>query len=155
MVQWLRLHLPMQGVQVQSLVWELTITWNRSSIVTNSIKDCKNGLCCAVLSHSVVSNSLLPHGLEPARLLCQWGFSRQEYLSGLPCPSPGAVPNPGIEPRFTVLQADSLPFEPPGKPKNTRWVAYPFSRESSWSVIKPGSPALQVDSLPAELPAKP
>ena len=43
-------------------------------------------------------------------------FSRQEYWSGLPLPSPGDRPNPGIEPRSPVLQADSLPSEPPGKP---------------------------------------
>ena len=48
------------------------------------------------------------------------GFSRQEYWTGLPCPSPGDLPNPGMEPRFPALQADSLPAEPPGKPKNTR-----------------------------------
>ena len=41
-------------------------------------------LCCAGLSHSVVSNSLRPHGLKPARLLSPWGFSRQEYWSQLP-----------------------------------------------------------------------
>ena len=40
-----------------------------------------------VLSCSVVSNSLPPYGLYPARLFCPWGFSRQEYWSGLPCPS--------------------------------------------------------------------
>ena len=44
------------------------------------------------------------------------GFSRQEYWSGLPFPSPGDLPNPGIEPRSPTLQADSLPSEPPGKP---------------------------------------
>ena len=43
-------------------------------------------------------------------------FSRQGYWSGLPFPSPGDLPNPGIEPGFPALQADSLPFEPPGKP---------------------------------------
>ena len=41
-----------------------------------------------VVSRSVVSDSLKPHGLKPARLLCPWGFSRQEYWSGLPCPPP-------------------------------------------------------------------
>ena len=40
----------------------------------------------------------------------------QEYWSGLPFPSPGDHPNPGIEPRSPALQADSLPSEPPGKP---------------------------------------
>ena len=44
------------------------------------------------------------------------GFSRQEYWSGLPCPPLGDIPNPGMEPRFPTLQADSLLTEPPGKP---------------------------------------
>ena len=56
---------------------------------------------------------LRPHGLQPARCLCPWGFSRQEYWSGLPCPLPGDLPNPGIEPRSPALWADSLPTEPP------------------------------------------
>ena len=69
-----------------------------------------------VFSRSVVSDSSWPHGLQPARLLCPWGFSRQEYWSGLPCLPPGDLPNPGIEPRYPTLQADSLLTEPPGKP---------------------------------------
>ena len=44
------------------------------------------------------------------------GFSRQEYWSGLPFPSPGDLPNPGIEPGSLALQADSLPNELQGKP---------------------------------------
>ena len=40
-------------------------------------------------------------------------FSRQEYWSGLPFPSPGDLPNPGIEPGSLALQADALPSEPP------------------------------------------
>ena len=39
-----------------------------------------------------------------------------EYWSGLPFPSPKDFPNPGIEPEFPALQADTLPYEPPGKP---------------------------------------
>ena len=42
-------------------------------------------------------------------------FSRQEYWSGLLFPSPGRLPDPGIEPESPVLRADSLLFEPPGK----------------------------------------
>ena len=42
-------------------------------------------------------------------------FSRQECWSGLPFPSPGDLPDPGIEPRSPTLQADALPSEPPGK----------------------------------------
>ena len=44
------------------------------------------------------------------------GFSRQEYQSGLPFPSPGDLLDPGVEPGSPALQADALPFEPPGKP---------------------------------------
>ena len=40
------------------------------------------------------------------------GFSRQGYWSGLPFPSPGDLPDPGIEPRSPASQADSLPTEP-------------------------------------------
>ena len=46
-------------------------------------------------------------------------FSRPEYWSGYPFPSPGDFPNPGIKPRSPTLQADPLPDEPQGKPKNT------------------------------------
>ena len=63
---------------------------------------------CAQLH--IVSDSLRPHGLQPARLLCPWGFSRQEYWSGLPCRPPGDLPNLGTEPRSPTLQADSFPI---------------------------------------------
>ena len=44
------------------------------------------------------------------------GFSQQEYWSGSPFPSPGDLPDPGIEPRSPTLEADALTSEPPGKP---------------------------------------
>ena len=50
-------------------------------------------------------------------------FSRQEYWRGLPFPSAGDLPDPGIEPRYPALQADSLPSEPPGNP----WLTYQLS----------------------------
>ena len=49
------------------------------------------------------------------------GFSRQEYWSGLPFPSPGDPPDPGIKPRSPAFQADTLPSEPPGKPPEISW----------------------------------
>ena len=108
----------------------------------------------------VASNSSKPHGLYPARLLCPWGFSRPEYWIGLPCPSPGDLSNPGIEPRSPALQAGSLPLEPPGKlmwVHQECWSGLPVS--SPWELpdpgIEPGSPALQVVSFSAELPGKP
>ena len=48
------------------------------------------------------------------------GFPRQEYWSGLPSPSPGDLPDPGIEPRSPTLEADTLTSEPPGKPSLCR-----------------------------------
>ena len=48
------------------------------------------------------------------------GFSRQEYWSGLPFPSPGDLPDPGIEPRSPALQEDTLPSEPLGKLKQNK-----------------------------------
>ena len=47
------------------------------------------------------------------------GFPRQEYWSGLPFPTPGDLPNPGIKPRSPTLQADSILSESPGKPDLT------------------------------------
>ena len=68
---------------------------------------------------SVVSDSFAtPWTIARQVSLCM-GFSKQEYWRGLPFPSPGDLPNPGIKPRSSTLQVDSLPSEPPGKPKNT------------------------------------
>ena len=53
----------------------------------------------SVESESEVAQSCLtlrPHGLWPTRLLRPWDFSRQEYWSGLPFPSPGDLPDPGL-----------------------------------------------------------
>ena len=79
-------------------------------------------LYCAVLRHSVMSNSLQPHELQPSRLLCPWEFSRQAYWSGLPCPPPGDLLNPGIESQSPTLQVNSWPSEPPGKRRNALYV---------------------------------
>ena len=51
------------------------------------------------------------------QVLPSMGFFRQEYWSGLPFPSPGDLPTPGIKPGSPALQADSLLSEPPGKPQ--------------------------------------
>ena len=78
----------------------------------------------AVLDCSVVSDSLWPHGLWAPRLLYPWGSSRREYWSGLSCPPPGDLPNPGIEPRSPALQVDYSPSESPGKPPISDWWDY-------------------------------
>ena len=105
-----------------------------------------------VLSCSVVSDSLHLHGLHPTRFLGPWGFSRQEYWSGLPCPLfQGNLPNPRIKPRSPSLQADSLLSEPPRKPKDTG--------VGSLSLLQGNFLTQELNiagySLPAELPRKP
>ena len=55
------------------------------------------------------------------------GFSRQEYWSGLPFPSPGDLPDPGIEPRSPTLEADALTSEPPSVERDPRkYQVQPF-----------------------------
>ena len=63
----------------------------------------------------VVSDSVRPHGLQPARLLCPWGFSRQEYWSRLPCHLQGIFPTQGSN---------------PGLP-HCRQILYPLSHQRS------------------------
>ena len=95
--------------------------------------------CCAVCL--VVSDSLQPHGLQSARLLCPWGFSRQEYWNGLPSPPPEDLTNPGIELRSPALQLDSLLTEPPGNPKIIEVHSLSLlqgifpTEESNWSLL--------------------
>ena len=71
------------------------------------------------------------HGLEKTHsqtVACQapllMEFSRQEYWSGLPFPSPGDLPDPGIEPRSPALETDSLTFELPEKTLELRKKSY-------------------------------
>ena len=85
---------------------------------------------------------------------------RPEYWSGYPVPSLGDLPNPGIElgslalwADSLALRADSLPAEPPGKPKNTGVGSRSLlQRIFPPPGAEPGSPALQADPSPAELP---
>ena len=69
----------------------------------------------AQLSHSVVPDSLRPHGLQPARLICTWDSleARDTGAGSLPFPSAGDLLDPGIEFRSPALQANCLQPEPP------------------------------------------
>ena len=75
---------------------------------------------CAVLCLDAQSCLTLCHPMDwsPPSSSVR-GDSRQEYWSGLPCPAPGDLLDPGIKPRSPTLQADALPAEPPGQPRNT------------------------------------
>ena len=85
-----------------------------------------------------MSNSLRLHRLAYQAPL-SIGPPRQEYWSGLLLPSPGDLPNPGIEPRFPTLQADSLSSEPPGKPRWNHTAYNLLILLFSLSIMPPGS----------------
>ena len=67
-------------------------------------------------SHLIMSDSFGTPWTVACQALLSMGFPRQAYWSGLPVPSPGHLPNPGIKSVSPALQADSLPTKPSGKP---------------------------------------
>ena len=95
-------------------------------------------------------------------------FSRQEYWSGLPFPSPGDLPNPGIEPGSPTLQVDTLPSEPPGKSslggENSKGLGRAQSGRQNFQEVVPedltekvtfegdfpGGPVVSVSNVPAK-----
>ena len=93
-------------------------------------------------SRSVTGDSAAPWTIQSME------FSWAEYCRGHPFPSPGHLPNPGIEPRSPTLQADSLPAEPQGSPRILGGQPVPSPGDLPDSGIELGSPALQADSLP-------
>ena len=62
------------------------------------------------------------------------GFFRQEYWSGLPFPSSGNLPDPGIKPRSPALQTDALPSEPPGKSITEPYRLQPYRKRIIYKV---------------------
>ena len=84
-------------------------------------------LCCTWLLSPVWL--FVAPGTVAGQVLLSMG---QEHWSGLPCPPPGDLPHPGIEPRSSSLCADPFPYEPPGKPMNTDVGSLSFLQGSSW-----------------------
>ena len=74
----------------------------------------RKSFCCSLKVKSL-SRVRLCDPMDCNQAPPSMGFSRQECWSGLPFPSPGYLPDPGIEPGSPTLQADALPSEPPGK----------------------------------------
>ena len=122
----------------------------------------------ALLSYSVVSDSLQPRGLQSARLLCPWDSPGKNTGVGCHALLQGIFPIQGSNPDLPHCRQISLLVELPGKPKNTGVLPFPSPGDLPHPVIKLGSPALQMDfffffsfhflqmdSLPAELPGKP
>ena len=72
-------------------------------------------MCACVLRHFSCILLFATPWTVACQVLLSMEFSRQEYWYGLPFPSPGNLPDPGIKPRSPALQAESLPSEPPGE----------------------------------------
>ena len=89
----------------------------------------KKVVCCALSFSHVQLCNLRTAAHQPP---LSTGFSRQDYWSGLPCPPPGDLPNLGAKPMSSILQADSLPTEPPGKSniKNTITEIFKYTRRN-------------------------
>ena len=105
-VPWLKLHLGSQNLSSDE-IFQICYVY----LITSFAFDNGGG--------GLVAKSC-PTLVTPWTVACQappsMRFSRQEYWSGLPFPSPGGLPDPGIEPRSPALQADSFPTELQGKP---------------------------------------
>ena len=109
---------------------------------------------CVCVSWLVMSHSVTPW--SPPVFSLSLGILQARILSELPFPAPADLPNPGIKPRSPVLQAGSLPSEPPGKPKNTEVGSRSLLQQIFANPgIEPGSLALQADSLSSEWLGKP
>ena len=92
-----------------------------------------------------MSNSLWHQGT-----IWSWECSTSEYRNGLPFPSPGDLPNPGIKPRSPTLQADSLSAEPPGKP----WKELSFTNHLLILIPKGKIPSSYQDNFHSIISAK-
>ena len=91
-----------------------------------------------------MSNSLQPPGLLTCQASLYLEFSRQEYWSGLPFPSPGDLPNPGLNPCLLHWQVGSLPVAPPGKQfaASHSLLGFPGGSDGKESACKAGDPGL-------------
>ena len=108
----------------------LILSYNRVCVCV-----CVHVCVCMCVSCSVLFNTLQPHGLGVHQAPLSMEFSRQEYWSGLPFPSPGDLSDPGLEPGSSTLKADYLLSEPLGNSSlttnsglgqwdNSKWITH-------------------------------
>ena len=109
-----------QMVKNLPVMWE---TWFQSLVWEDPLEK-------GIATHSSILAWRIPWAEEPGRLQSM-KFSRPEYWSRQPFPSPVDLPKPGNEPRSPTMQANSLPAEPQGRPRILEWVAHSFSSGSS------------------------
>jgi len=88
-------------------------------------------MCCALLSCSVLSDSLQPHGLKPTRLLCPWGFPGRNTGMGCHALLQGIVPTQGLSSALPHCRWILYHLNQQGSPRILAWATYPFSRGTS------------------------
>ena len=108
-----------------------------------------------MLSLSVVSSSLPPHGLQPARLFCPRDSPGKNTGVGCHALLQGIFPAQGSNSGSLHCRQIHYHLSHQGSPRIPERITYPFSRDLPDPGIELGFPALQVDSLPTELPEKP
>ena len=87
---------------------------------------------CAVLSRSVMSDSLQPHGLWPTRLFCPWGLLGKNTEVRCHSLLQGIFPIQGSKPGLLHCRQNLSHLSHQGSSRTLEWVAYPFSRGTSW-----------------------
>ena len=99
-------------------------------------KKCKDALqcsCCAMLSPSVLSDFWGPRGLQPTRLLCPWDSTGKHNGVGCHALFQWIIITQGLNPGLWHCRQILNFLSHQGNPRILEWVAYPFSRESSWT----------------------
>ena len=118
--------------------WAWTFVWVQNPNFEQATRLCYEEFCSNLTEGVCVSLSCVWLFATPWTVACpappSMGFSRQEYWSELPFPSPGDLLNPWIKPSFSALQVDSLPSEASGKPKRV------LRRKKSWGSHQYSSP---------------
>ena len=112
-------------------------------------------LRCAVLSCSAVSDSVLPHGLQPTRLLCPWDSPRKKTRVSCHALLQGIFPNQGWNPGLPHCRQILYHLSHQGSPRILEWVAYSLSRGSSRPRNQTGVSHIAGGFLSAGLPRKP
>ena len=108
-----------------------------------------------MLSRSVMSNTLPPRGLQPARLFCPWDSPGKNTGVGCHALLQGIFPAQGSKSGSSHCRQILYHLSHQGSPRILERTAYPFSRDLPDPGIELGFAALQADSLPIELPEKP
>ena len=132
----------------------LAAPWNQKLNLLLTIDIPESVLLCCAYSLSHVWLFVTPWTVTHKAPLSM-GILQVWILEWVPCPPPGDLPDLGVEPRSSALQAESLPAEPSGKPKNTGVASVSLLQGSSQPRTRSGVSCIAVDSLPAELPGKP